>query len=400
MNSVVRQIAVVALSLLTAGQCMALPKTGATAPPIHISKLLQAPRGARIEWPSLRGKTVILEFWATWCGPCVASIPHLNELSASLDPQKFLFISIDDEDASVVEAFLQKKKMASWVALDANGATFKAFGVDSRPSTIIVDKNGKIASVTTADKVTRETLIALSKRESIVSAPKRIAESTPVVAAQPQAGAVTQGTSEPLFELRVSPSARTDQGFGMSHSTDGLRWGYTGVNARFLLSQAYSIPGRRIRFAGSEPNDRFDFSADRANIDDVTFARMMQEAIPAALRLAVTKTEESGPVLVLRPSANTKDLQLATQSEASYITFKDGKLFIANSSFDQLAAVLEGHLKTTVLNKSGIKGKFDGELNPQSDDARGFSAALAEAFGLDLVSETAEVEMLEVGKSN
>ena len=55
------------------------PIKGTTAPSLETLKLLQAPLGARADWASLKGKVVVLEFWATWCSPCVASLPHLND---------------------------------------------------------------------------------------------------------------------------------------------------------------------------------------------------------------------------------------------------------------------------------------------------------------------------------
>ena len=63
------------------------PGKGTPAPPLDTLKLLQARLGARADWASLKGKVVVLEFWATWCSPCVASLPHFNELVESLDPQ-------------------------------------------------------------------------------------------------------------------------------------------------------------------------------------------------------------------------------------------------------------------------------------------------------------------------
>src|SRR5271156_1919427 len=87
----------------------ALPAKGTPAPPLTTIKLLQAPTGARTDWNSLRGKVVVLEFWAPWCAPCIASLPHLNQLVEALDPARFQFISIDDEDPKVVQTFLAKK---------------------------------------------------------------------------------------------------------------------------------------------------------------------------------------------------------------------------------------------------------------------------------------------------
>jgi thiol-disulfide isomerase/thioredoxin len=50
-------------------------------PLLQATDLLQAPPGTKLDAGSIRGNVVILEFWATWCGPCVVAIPHLNELA-------------------------------------------------------------------------------------------------------------------------------------------------------------------------------------------------------------------------------------------------------------------------------------------------------------------------------
>src|SRR5579871_2188586 len=143
-GSVITLIAV----LLGTPLLWAHPEKGSSAPPLDTLKLLQAPLGTRADWASMKGKVVVLEFWATWCSPCVASLPHLNQLVASLDPAKFQFISIDDEDPNAIQTFLTRKKMSGWVGVDASGGVFGLYGVESRPTTIIVDGNGKIVAVT------------------------------------------------------------------------------------------------------------------------------------------------------------------------------------------------------------------------------------------------------------
>jgi len=78
-----------AAALFGAIPLLGLPDKGTPAPPVDSLQLLQAPTGAKADWGSLKGKIVILDFWATWCSPCVASLPHLNQLVESLDPTKF-----------------------------------------------------------------------------------------------------------------------------------------------------------------------------------------------------------------------------------------------------------------------------------------------------------------------
>jgi uncharacterized protein (TIGR03435 family) len=378
--------------------CEAITKTGASAPPLHIAKLLQAPPGTRLDWSSLKGRTVVLEFWATWCGPCVASIPHLNQLAASLDPHKFVFLSIDDEDAAVVEAFLKKRKIAGWVGLDPAAATFKEFGVNARPVAIVVDRFGKIASVTTSDKLTEAILIAIASKEATSTALKASSKADhPATKSAAVPVLAPHSDPDPLFELSIRPSTRHEDGFGMMHSSDGKRWGYTGVDSRFLLSQAYSIPSDRINFEDREPDEKYDFSAGRGDLDPDTFSRIVQTALPPALGLRVTEETTSQKVLALTlrgDSANT--LQKADSTEASYITFKDGKLLISNSSLKQVAEVLEGHLKAVVINKTGLDGRYDADLDIPSDDAKGIATAFSAAFGIELSPELANVETLKV----
>jgi thiol-disulfide isomerase/thioredoxin len=78
--------------LLGTASLWAHPEKGSPAPSLDRLKLLQAPVGARADWASLKGKVVVLEFWATWCSPCVASLPHLNQLVESLDPKISIYL--------------------------------------------------------------------------------------------------------------------------------------------------------------------------------------------------------------------------------------------------------------------------------------------------------------------
>src|SRR6201999_4421491 len=140
--------------LLGTASLWAHPEKGTPAPPLDTLKLLHAPLEARADWGSLKGKGLVLEFCATWCPPCVASLPHLNQLVESLDPAKFQFISIDDEDLKAVQTFLTKKKMSGWVGVDTSGGVFHRYEIESRPTTIVIDANGNFVAATEIDSLT------------------------------------------------------------------------------------------------------------------------------------------------------------------------------------------------------------------------------------------------------
>src|SRR5687767_11115878 len=76
---------------LTVAQTKQL-EIGDTPPPLYLEKLLQAPPDAKVDWDSLKGKVIVLDFWATWCKPCVEAIPHLNQLAKDLTDQPVVFI--------------------------------------------------------------------------------------------------------------------------------------------------------------------------------------------------------------------------------------------------------------------------------------------------------------------
>jgi len=78
-------------------------------PVLQVKQWLQAPKGFNGKWESLRGKVVIVEFWATWCSPCISAIPHLNGLAKEFRNQNVVFLAITDDDADRLKPFLAKQ---------------------------------------------------------------------------------------------------------------------------------------------------------------------------------------------------------------------------------------------------------------------------------------------------
>jgi len=94
------------------------------------------------ETPDLKGKPLIVEFWATWCPPCRQSIPHLNELYKTYKDRGLVVIGLTDEDKSTIKKFQKDIPMDYFVAIDDKLS--KEFGVTGIPHALLVDKDGKI----------------------------------------------------------------------------------------------------------------------------------------------------------------------------------------------------------------------------------------------------------------
>lgn len=122
-------------------------KPGQKAPALTLEKTLKGDAVTGFE----KGRFYVVEFWATWCGPCKTSIPHLTKLQKDYKSKGVTFIGISDEDEPTVAPFIkdQGDKMDYVVAIDKDKATNKAWmeaaGQNGIPTAFIVNKDGNIA---------------------------------------------------------------------------------------------------------------------------------------------------------------------------------------------------------------------------------------------------------------
>jgi thiol-disulfide isomerase/thioredoxin len=91
--------------------------------------------------PETEGKVVMVEFWATWCGPCVANIPHLNELHDKYS-DNVAIIGVSDEEPNTIKGFMKKHKFKYAVASDQTRAIINAVKPQGIPHAIVMSPDG------------------------------------------------------------------------------------------------------------------------------------------------------------------------------------------------------------------------------------------------------------------
>ncbi len=104
-----------------------------------------------------RGKVVVVDFWATWCGPCVASLPTVSSVTKEYADKGVVFVAVNlQEDPEHVKDFMVKKHWDFQVALDADGQVANEYGVSAIPHSVIIDKNGIIRQTHTGFRSAQE----------------------------------------------------------------------------------------------------------------------------------------------------------------------------------------------------------------------------------------------------
>lgn len=116
---------------------------GSPAPALRVVDL----EGSPVTLERFAGKVVVLDFWATWCGPCKQVMPELTALHDANHAAGLVILGVTDEPRGRVRAFLAKRPVSYMIALDANQEASATFGVSSLPTAFVIDRQGRVRRV-------------------------------------------------------------------------------------------------------------------------------------------------------------------------------------------------------------------------------------------------------------
>ena len=359
---------------------------GQTAPELNIEKYLQAPEGEK-SLSALKGNVVVLEFWATWCAPCVAEIPHLNQLSEEFRDKQVQFISITDEDEDVIAPFLKRQEMKSWIGLDTDRSAFEAYGVRGIPRTFLIDQKGTIATSLHPVGLSSDMIKKVIKGEKI-ERPKL-----------PKPKTVENEGTDPIFKISIAPTDKEGGRSSSSISKGYRKWEAESRTLHQALGRAYGVPTTRILGPETLLESRYEISV-RLPIDQ--FELLFQQALTASLQLRVSNQKKSVEVFVLTAGEDSAEkLKPSVMGSGGSMTMGGhGKIKTMNGEISRLAQSLESVLERIVEDGTGIEGKYDWEITYDEDDPNSVLAALKEQLGLRIRKEQREIEFLIVNDAN
>jgi peroxiredoxin len=146
--------------------------------------------GKTVHLSDYRGKVVLLDFWATWCGPCKIEIPWFVELQRKHKDRGFavLGVAMDEEGWEVVKPFLTRMNVNYRVVIGSDTTAQAYGGVEALPTTFLIDRDGKIAA----------THVGLTSRKDFEDGVEQLLQ-----APNPAGGSSSSRVALPAFSLRT-----------------------------------------------------------------------------------------------------------------------------------------------------------------------------------------------------
>ncbi len=355
------------------------------APEFKIAKVFNAPLSEVKSLSSLKGKVVFLEFWATWCGPCVAGIPHTNRLIDALKGEPVVFIAVTDEPADMIAAYLKNHEMKAWVGVDEAKYSFKAYKNKSRPNGYLIGKDGTLLG-----RIFPDLLKESDVREAIAGKFKPRPESNLFGDADEDAPTGAK-VEKALFELALSSASGSSQ---MSEGEGNLE--ISSVSFAQHIAWIWDVESDQV-IAENPPIAIFN-SRLKTNPEGFDRGReLLKLAVQLTFGITVTSEFRDADVYLLSLSTapNAPRLQAGDPSMHSGMIAYGGSRLLGKTTLDEFARKFWMSVGKPVFDDTGLKGEYFLDLEWKASDADDRDRALS-SVGLRLVPGRRKVEFLRV----
>ena len=351
-----------------------VPRIGDEAPPLKLGVIVQ---GQISKTP---GRAMVLEFWAASCPPCVAVLPHVNELAKDFKSSDIDFVFIDAyEDADTVRHFLQAHPMDGVVALDTSPGMVDAYGVQASPVTILISRGGRVVAVAHPSQITAAVLRSLLLGEPIYLPSAPDAQTVVLPKRRSYLLGATSSEERSLVHVVIIPTANEGM---LSSSADQVE--STGTDLKSILSYAYDIPPFRIFMASALSEERYEFRAWVPTDSPATLKPLIQSAIISAAAIVIKKQQRKMDGFVLQGlpgklipvHESVHEAKLSAHCQGSHMTGDP----MTTEALRQCVEQMTG--KSVVLPVE-VAGLYRWDVKWDSPSA--FETALKEELGITLI---------------
>ncbi|MCB9852157.1 MAG: redoxin domain-containing protein [Phycisphaerales bacterium] len=220
-----------------------------------------------IKLSDLKGKVVVLDFWATWCGPCVQAIPHIQEVAERMKDKPVVVLGINGDQPGGekrVKQFLEKKKITFRQVKDFMGEIKANYGVTSIPCTVLIGKDGIVQSIDVGFGFGGESELT-AKIEKLIDG-KRLFDAEQI-ASQKAATSSGGDVPSPLPEVEADRLSKGDLLSGASalyasgdlnqDGVEDLLFGNYAGGRTLRILYGGTTEFAKVQFEGIRPNEAF-----------------------------------------------------------------------------------------------------------------------------------------------
>ncbi|HLH04339.1 MAG TPA: TlpA disulfide reductase family protein [Bryobacteraceae bacterium] len=358
-----------ALSLLA----RSLPVQIGETPPLAFGTVLQGPP------VNPANRALVVEFWATWCIPCRESIPHLNQLASEFRAEPVDFISLSDEPATQVRAFLASHPILGTVATDPQHRMQAQFAIPALPTTVLIYPDGTLAAVALPGSLTRERLHALLRSDRLDVSDIRFPDPLQSSGAQ-QRDAV---------HVQLNPGFGPNSFFIAPNHYRG-----TGVELKRLLSFAYEIPLSRIVVSRALERMRYhvDISVPAAQQD--ALRALLKAVLLAGTPVDVSLAERTVEAVVIH--GNLAATPKPALKEGLRVNCPSGS--IVNGTIADLQGCIEDALLQPVIIEDARPGYFEFNLRWQPGSSQSLLQELEQTLKISIRREPRKMTILTAAR--
>ena len=357
------------------------------APPISAAPL-QADRSFP-GWPALRGNIVIIDFWATWCGPCIPLIEKLPALESEFRDQPVRFLTVANDEASRVKRFFSEKGLNLHTFVEDDSKTFEAWGVIGVPAVAVVGKDGSLLGVTSGERLTPALIRSALARDRLELPPL----GRPTMLDWDRNEIQWLDGALPAFHVVIKPSEAF--GGGTMHKPGSNRISGDGATLTNMIGAAWDTDSLHLDLRIPEPPKKvYRFAAVVPVGREKALLPALQDALRATFGINGRWQEQEREVMVLKRTPGAANL--IPSKELEMYMFARGKINLTNQPLGKLADALSNFVRKIVVDETGLTGRFDFQLAYGDHNPAILRDALSERYGLVLEPARRNVRMLVI----
>ncbi|WP_139230306.1 TlpA family protein disulfide reductase [Lishizhenia tianjinensis] len=361
------------------GFCFALSanaqlEIGAVAPEVHVDHVFNKADKVNPTLESLKGKYVVLDFWATWCSPCVASFPKMDKLYTEFKDQNVQFLAISTEKLVKVENFVKHTNYNFWIGVNESREDFKNYKITAIPQVYVINPEGKVVHQT--HHLTKEDLVEILAKGKLEQAQK---ENTSEKEALPYRGYLAG--EDPLYRTayflahgdnKDMPTALQQQvlrpslapgyyGNKMLFKGDTAKVTFHGATLKTIISEIYNLPSEVYVNDLSGDTTAYDlvFNATSTNQKEATAAIISQLEKNLGVQVKWEKYTAVQNELSIDSLPHTA-IHNDSVMEGTYYLYTPFSVFLKHleNKSGEVYTMKDEYLNYTLLNKGIDRGKL------------------------------------------